>query len=57
MFKMPEEIIGEIVGSAAEVIVPIDIGVDPRTPWKKIILGVLIACLIVLLFVFIFGKF
>ncbi|MBI5002136.1 hypothetical protein HZC31_02015 [Candidatus Woesearchaeota archaeon] len=54
---MPEEIIGEIVGSAAEGIAFVNVGVDPRTPWKKILLGVLIACLIVLLFVFIFGKF
>jgi len=53
---MPEEIIGEIVGSAAEVIVPSSIAIDPKTPWWKILLGVLIVCLIILLFVFIFGK-
>lgn len=54
---MPEEIIGEVVGSAAEVIIPVDITIDPKTPWWKIIVGVVIGCLIVLLVIVIFGTY
>jgi len=51
---MPENIIGAIIDAAP---VGDAVGVDPRTPWWKIIVGVIIFFIVVLILLWIASLF
>lgn len=45
---MPEEVIGQVLESVAEV-APADISIDPHTPWRKIIFGLIVFLIIMII--------